>query len=657
MVSHGLNDAGMLIGWRLAVVVDINGGIHDPLHLAAHVADRLQQQLITAQCSQADVEGGIGFNEAFVALAIIFLKMDLPKPPQFLECGFICTFARRQLHAGALQRRTELVQLHQLVDGHVAHEIATIRHNSQQVLLLQPHRGFANRSAAGAIALSQQVFAQRLARLKNPCNDVMFHRPVNAVAQRWCAVGGRVGAPSARQADFNSTPEGLRFCGGPCCLAGLAHDYPNHAKCGGANCSTRYLRDRRFFISSNVKLLVYNLYAILQGTAHMISEKELTGFRNRFPVFRNSIYLNSCSQGALSDAVEQGLAEMMEMWREKGSPWDLWVEQYEVLRGELGQFLNCEADEVAIVPSVSAGVSSVASAFDFRGRSTVIMGEFEFPTMGHIWMAQRQRGAKVEFLSAKGLEELPAEAYERRIDKDTVIVPVTGVCFKNGFRSDISRIAAAAHAQGAYVLLDDYQDCGTRPRNVKDLGVDFYTAGTLKYLLGASGLAFLYVRKPLISQLQPTISGWFAQEHPFDFATQRFEPAASARRFESGTPPIPNVYMALAGLRLLRDLGFDNIAAHVARLTSALLKGAQELEIAFKTPPHSVGPLVVLQSTDAQGLVETLAHAGIVCSSRHDGLRVSFHAYNTMEDVTQLLEALKRNLAFMVRSHGVAANV
>ena len=89
----------------------------------------------------------------------------------------------------------------------------------------------------------------------------------------------------------------------------------------------------------------------------MISETELAGFRNRFPVFRNSVYLNSCSQGALSDAVEQGLSEMMGMWREQGSPWDAWVEQYEVLRTELGEFLNCEADEVAIVPSVSAGVS------------------------------------------------------------------------------------------------------------------------------------------------------------------------------------------------------------------------------------------------------------------------------------------------------------
>ena len=60
-------------------------------------------------------------------------------------------------------------------------------------------------------------------------------------------------------------------------------------------------------------------------------------------------------------------------------------------------------------------------------------------------------------------------------------------------------------------MLDDYQDCGTRPVDVKAMNLDFYVTGTLKYLLGPPGLAFMYVRKELVSSLVPTLTGWFAQ--------------------------------------------------------------------------------------------------------------------------------------------------
>jgi selenocysteine lyase/cysteine desulfurase len=337
------------------------------------------------------------------------------------------------------------------------------------------------------------------------------------------------------------------------------------------------------------------------------------------------------------------MLELLEMWHEHGSPWDQWVEQYETARKEFAELIGAEVDEIAIVPSVSAGVSSLATAFGFSERKTVLMGEFEFPTMGHIWLAQQARGAKVRFLQAAN-GRIPATKYAENIDADTLIVPVTGVCFSNGFRSEIEGIVAAAHANGSYVLLDDYQDCGTRPRDVKALDVDFYAAGNLKYLLGAAGLAFLYVKRSLIPLLKPAVSGWFAQQSPFDFATQRFEPANTARRFESGTPPIPSIYLGLAGVRLLREIGLAKVAEHVKRLTAELRRGAQELGIVVKTPSDSVGPLTVLQCKDAAALVTYLSREDVICSSRHDGLRISFHVYNTVDDVKVVLKTLEKHL-------------
>ncbi|MBV9145213.1 MAG: aminotransferase class V-fold PLP-dependent enzyme, partial [Acidobacteria bacterium] len=368
----------------------------------------------------------------------------------------------------------------------------------------------------------------------------------------------------------------------------------------------------------------------------MLSDNEVLAIRARFPIFRQAIYLNSCSQGALSDSVEKSMLELLEVWNRQGSPWDLWIEQYEIARKEFAELIGADADEVAIVPSVSAGISSVATALDFSSRKRVLMGEFEFPTMGHVWMAQQRRGANISFLQSEA-GRIPAKKYAENINHETAIVPVTGVCFSNGFRSEIEEIVAAAHDKGAYVLLDDYQDCGTRPRDVKSLDLDFYTSGNLKYLLGAAGVAFLYVRRSLIEVLRPAVSGWFAQQSPFDFATQRFEPATSARRFESGTPPIPSIYLGLAGVRLLKEIGLANVAEHVKRLTKELRRGADELGIAIKTPSDSVGPLTVLKCKNVSAMIDHLGRANVICSSRHDGLRIALHVYNTLDDVKVVL--------------------
>jgi selenocysteine lyase/cysteine desulfurase len=379
----------------------------------------------------------------------------------------------------------------------------------------------------------------------------------------------------------------------------------------------------------------------------MLTDTQIREIRSRFKIFKRKIYLNSCSQGPLSDAVQRGLEDYIASWHEQGSPWELWVNQYEAARTAFAQFINASPDEVAIVTSVSAGVNSVASALSFRERKKVVMGEFEFPTMGHVWLGQRVRGAEVQFVSAKG-NGIPAANYEEMVDRNTLIVPLTHICFKNGFRSEVNAITQIAHQAGALVMLDDYQDCGTRPIDVKARNLDFYVTGTLKYLLGPPGLAFMYVRKELIPSLLPTVTGWFAQANPFAYDPKLFDLSPTARRFESGSPSVPNVYAALPGFQLLQEIGMENVAGHIKKLAQSLLSCARDLGIRAKTPADSAGPLVVLQCKDATLLVQKLAESDIVASNRHDGLRISFHVYNTMDDVKAVVEVLKKHIDLMV---------
>jgi selenocysteine lyase/cysteine desulfurase len=381
----------------------------------------------------------------------------------------------------------------------------------------------------------------------------------------------------------------------------------------------------------------------------MLSDELILPLRSRFPILREKTYLYNCSQGALSDAGESGIQAFLDSWRKSPAPWNEWVEVYEGMRAEFARFIHADPDEVAIVTSASAGINVIANAIGFSKRPKVIMGEYEFPTMGQIWLAQRARGAQIHFLhNVNG--EIPLSAYEHAVDRQTAVVPLTQVSFLNGFRSDVAGVTRLAHNCGALVFLDGYQDCGTRPVDVKTMDVDFYVTGTLKYLLGPPGLAFLYVRRSLIETLNPTLTSWMAQRDVFAFNTQNLDPAFEARRFEGGSPTMPSIYAARPALQLLLGVGMDNVADRIAHLSSRFMEGLGALGIACKTPPSSVGPLVVVRSDQASELVARLTARDVLVSPRLDGVRFSFHVYNDLSDVNAALSALEENLHLTART-------
>ena len=378
----------------------------------------------------------------------------------------------------------------------------------------------------------------------------------------------------------------------------------------------------------------------------------LERFRQRFPILGRRVYVNSCSQGALSLDVESALATFTESWHTHGSPWDRWVGEVERLRAVFAAAIGADADEVAVMPSASTGITAIATALAFDGdRRTVVLGEFEFPTMGHVWLAQQRRGARVTWVRAHD-DALPAEAYAAHIDERTLIVPTGHVCFRNGYRLDIPRLVTICRERGAYILLDDYQRTGTVPLDVHTLGVDFMVTGALKYLLGPAGVAFLYVRRDLIERFEPLSTGWFGRVDPFAFSIDRLDWSRSARRFETGSPPIPNVYAAAAGIELLQTVGPTVIAEQVNRLVERFARGARERGFDVVTPddPAARGPLVVVRTTDAATMVRRLEGRGIIASARGTGLRVSFHAYNNDEDIDAVLEALDAEQALVCRA-------
>jgi len=372
--------------------------------------------------------------------------------------------------------------------------------------------------------------------------------------------------------------------------------------------------------------------------------------RHRFPIFDRLVYINSCSQGALSDAVREAYARYLADWDEHGAPWEYWVEQLEAARRSVAGLINASEDEVAVTTSVSAGVSALASGLGFEtGRDKVVVSDFEFPTIGQIWHAQERRGARVVHVPAEPDATIPLERFDAAIDEETALVSVTHVCFRNGSRIDVAGVTELAHERGALVLLDAYQSVGSIPVDVRALECDFLAAGVLKYLLGSAGLGFLYCRRDLVEQIQPTATGWFADRNIFEMDIHDYSPAPTARRFEAGTPPIPAIYAGIAGIELMQEIGIEETEAHVRELNELLLSGLDELGARVVTPraAEQRGALVCVASSDVDQLVGALAEGGVVTSSRDDNLRISAHSYHTAEDVTTVLGLLARNRSLL----------
>jgi len=370
---------------------------------------------------------------------------------------------------------------------------------------------------------------------------------------------------------------------------------------------------------------------------------DFAAFRAQFPTLREKAYLASGSYGLLSRQVEAAFRRYLDDRLERGVDWGGWTERAEAVRAGMAALLNAGTDEIAVTTSASAGINSLASALEFSGpRNKVVVSNFEFPTGAQIWHAQQARGAVVEHVPEGSDGEIPLAHFERAIDERTKLVQITHVCYRNGARLDVEAVTRLAHARGALVLLDCFQSVGAMKVDVQALGVDFAVGGMLKYLLGTAGIGFLYVDRRRLAGLVPTVSGWFAQADIDAMDIFANDPAPSASRFQTGTPPVVNCYAAEAGISLIHETGLKAIEDRIRTLTGEAMDRLVDAGCRLATPraDDRRGPQVAIRSKDAAALTAKLAERGVVVSWREDKVRAMFHAYNDTSDVDALIEGL-----------------
>lgn len=377
---------------------------------------------------------------------------------------------------------------------------------------------------------------------------------------------------------------------------------------------------------------------------------DLLKWRKEFPILENTVYMISHSLGAMPARTRDRLEEYADVWATRGiRAWgEAWWEMPVKIGDLVGRIIGAGAGEIVMHQNVSVCQSIIASSLDFSGpRNKIVSESLNFPSNFYIFHALERDGARVVSVpSADGIT-VPLERMLEAIDEETLLVSVSHVIFRSAFIQDLRAIIDRAHEVGAMVIADLYQSAGTLPVNVSDLGVDFATGGSVKWLCGGPGAGYLYVRPDLWPQLEPRITGWMAHNAPFSFDVGPNTYATNITRFLNGSPNIPALYAARSGYEIIAEIGVDNIREKSVRQTTRLIELADEAGFRVNCPRDSSqrGGTVVIDVPHGQQVTQELSRRDFLCDFRPGaGIRIAPHFYTKDEELELTINEIRKIL-------------
>jgi len=370
----------------------------------------------------------------------------------------------------------------------------------------------------------------------------------------------------------------------------------------------------------------------------------LLQYRERFPILSRTKYLVSHSLGAMPDATRDALVEYADLWASRGVR--AWGDRWWMMSIEVGDIIapliGAPPGSVVMLPNVTTAEAVVLSSFDYdSARNRVVIVDGEFPSVRYIYdRLARRLGAEIVTVphDSSGLG-FDLDRLLSAIDERTQIVPIGHILFESSYMIDVAAIAKRCREVGATLVLDVFQSAGIVPVDVTGWDVPIAVGGVLKWLCGGPGGSFLYVDPKLRSKLEPSFTGWMAHANPFGFEPPPMRFRDDGLRFALGTPPIPALYAAREGPKVVAEASGGNmmtIREKSLRQTQRIIDLADARGFELRTPRDADrrGGSVSVLMPHAKEVAYELNAEDIVCDFRPGaGVRFSPHFYTTDEEI------------------------
>ncbi|GMR05880.1 MAG: aminotransferase class V-fold PLP-dependent enzyme [Gammaproteobacteria bacterium] len=377
-----------------------------------------------------------------------------------------------------------------------------------------------------------------------------------------------------------------------------------------------------------------------------LTEVELDSLlTDEFPVRNNLIYLNHAAVSPLprrcGDAVKSFVDEYVHFGTKNYLEWSEHADQ---LHADLAKFINASStDEIALLKNTSEGISVVAMGFPWESGDTVLSSNEEFPSNRIPWQALADQGVQFKEIPLRQTGKSPEQALIDAMEDTTRMLAISAVQYGSGLRLDLEMLGKACKERDIAFCVDAIQLLGALPVDVEAANIDFLMADSHKWLLGPEGIALFYCRKNWQDMIKLFQYGWHMTEKYGDFDIKTWRPAASSRRFESGTPNILGIRAFAASLSLINDIGIDRIERRIlghTELMHEIINKSSNLEAIYRDIASMKSGIVTFKHSNcpAPQLFKYLREQNIMCAERGGGVRFSPHVYNTDEEIISALK-------------------
>ena len=375
-----------------------------------------------------------------------------------------------------------------------------------------------------------------------------------------------------------------------------------------------------------------------------IGKSFFDSYRARFPVLEKQLYLNHAGVAPTSLEVAAAVREWMDDVVQYGVKHErTWEARVEWSRGLAAEIIGAKPDEIAFVRNTSHGLGLVAEGLDWRpGDEVAVATEIEYPSNVYPWLHLKDRGVVVREIAARDGGVTP-EAVAAALTPRTRLVSVSSVQYASGYRTDLDAVGAVCERAGVLLCVDGIQSVGCVPVDVKKSRIHFLSADSHKWMLGISGIGFLYVSRDVLPQLRPVLVGWRSTTDAWNFHRSHFELRADARKLEEGSHAYTGIYALTPALDMLMKLGLGMIEWRIRRLLSQLDKGLRALGCQTgPAPEHRAGILTFVPPRgDPNALADWLSARDVSLSLRRGRVRLSPHFYNQPEEMERLLQLVR----------------